>query len=79
MNNKIYFLSFADKRFKSTKRIEREAHDFGIFTDVLVGDESMLQWYLYNISQLKANRLQYAFCLLKLNGKICKFIHNVLR
>ena len=41
--------------------------------------ESMLQWYLYNISQLKANRLQYAFCLLKLNGKICKFIHNVLR
>lgn len=46
MNNKIYFLSFADKRFKSTKRIEREAHDFGIFTDVLVGDESMFdKWY----------------------------------
>jgi len=43
---KVLFLSFSDKRFKSWKRIKKEAITSGWFDRIIVGDESILeQWY----------------------------------
>lgn len=39
----------------------------------------MLQWYLYNIHELKGKRLYYSIELLFLTGNLKKFIHNLIR
>lgn len=45
-NHHIYFVSFANSRFASQKRIKREAADIHYFDHIFVGDEKMLEpWY----------------------------------
>lgn len=45
-NSEIYFVSFANSKFASQKRIKREAEEMHFFDHIHVGDETMLEpWY----------------------------------
>lgn len=45
-NHSIYFVSFADSRFASQRRIKKEAHQMRFFDHITVGDERILEpWY----------------------------------
>lgn len=44
--NKIYFLTFSDRRFNSWKRLRNEATALGWFDKVIAGDERIFDdWY----------------------------------